>query len=107
MATSDDATGSRPPDVADEAAHVIAEEVRELKFSYFDGSAWQDSWDGTAVGSDGVTPVGPPRAIAIEITVAIPGRGVGPGGTPTAQRYRHVVAVPVADGTATQTSTAP
>jgi prepilin-type N-terminal cleavage/methylation domain-containing protein len=101
LATADEALGDGPPDVGDEAVLVIAEEVKELKFSYFDGSAWQESWTGTSPGSDGVTPIGPPRAIAIEITIASSSRSGE--GRPITQRFRHVVAIPVADGPTQQT----
>jgi type II secretory pathway pseudopilin PulG len=101
VATSDDALGPRPPDVDDEAAHVYVEEVKSLKFSYFDGNEWLDSWDGTALGSDNRTPIGPPRAIAIVIGLAPPGR---PDDTTELQYYRHVVALPTADGAAQQQS---
>jgi hypothetical protein len=95
VATSDDATGPRPPDIADEASFVEAPQVRDLRFSYFDGTAWQDSWDGTVAGSDGVTPIGPPRAIAIVLGIIKPGSS-------ELQYYRHVVVVPVANGTEVQ-----
>lgn len=100
VATSDDALNSMPPDIPDEASYVVAEEVRSLSFSYFDGSAWQDSWDGTAAGSDGQTPQGPPVLIAIVIGVAVPGKGKG--GEPVIKQYRHVVAVQAANGAAAQ-----
>ena len=58
--TSTDAVNAIPPNLPDDASYVIAEEVKSLTFSYFDGSAWQDSWDGTTPGPDGVTPMGPP-----------------------------------------------
>jgi len=53
--------------------------VKTLTFSYFDGTDWQDSWDGTQLGSDGMTPVGAPLAIAITIGIAPPGSGTGSG----------------------------
>lgn len=93
--TSEEAANSVPPDVPDELSYVIADEVRSLEFSYFDGSNWLDSWDGMAAGSDGVTPQGPPKLIAIVIGIA---RQDG-----TVQTYRHVVAVPTANGTAATT----
>jgi hypothetical protein len=102
--TSADLTAAVPPDVPDEGSFVIAEEVKSLTFSYFDGSSWQDTWDGTAPGSDGVTPQGPPLAIAITIGVAMPGRN-GEQDDPNNMRLiRHVVAIPTANG-ASQAST--
>src|SRR5262249_17299391 len=81
---------------ADEASHVIAPEVKSLQFRYFDGSNWQDSWDGTQPGPDGVTPQGPPRAI--ELTI-----GFGTPDNPDAalKTVRHVIAIPPANRSAT------
>src|SRR5207248_9399089 len=45
--TSDEATNVLPPDIPDEASYVLADEVKSLTFQFFDGSAWQDVWDGT------------------------------------------------------------
>jgi hypothetical protein len=94
--TSDDETSSVPPDVPDEASYVIAEEVRGLTFSYFDGNTWQDSWDGTTPGADGTTPQGPPMLIAITIQIATPGAGTQ--GEQGWKSYRHVVSIPTANG---------
>jgi prepilin-type N-terminal cleavage/methylation domain-containing protein len=93
LVTSDDAT-SDPPD---DPALVIAGEVVDLKFQYYDGSAWQDSWDGTAAGPDGQTPMGPPLAVAISLTVRTPDGA----GTKT---YRRVVVIQTANGTPQQTT---
>ena len=73
MVTTDDGTNALPPDVPEGSYQLIAEEVKSLQFQYWDGSAWQDSWDGTVAGSDGSTPIGPPPAIAITIGVPAPG----------------------------------
>jgi prepilin-type N-terminal cleavage/methylation domain-containing protein len=100
MVTSDDATSAVPPDVPDELSYVIAEEVRSLTFSYWDGTSWQDSWDGTTPGADGVTPIGPPLAIAVMIGIAPPGAN----NDQNVKLYRHVVTIPTANG-ATQAST--
>ena len=75
MVTSDQAMADVPPGIANEESMVIAEEVKSLTFSYFDGSSWQDTWDGTTAGSDGTTPVGPPMLIAITIGIAAPPSG--------------------------------
>lgn len=98
VATSDSASGAASPETADEGSQVIAEEVKDVQFSYFDGTAWAESWDGSIMGSDGVTPIGPPRAIAIVI-------GIPKVGTAELQYYRHVIAVPAANGMTTQDST--
>src|SRR2546421_10282773 len=88
--------------IPDEAAHVIAEEVKSLTFSYFDGSQWQDTWDSTQPGADGATPKGPPLAIAIVIGIPAPGAERTNSGN--LKQYRHVVAIPSAHG-ATQPNT--
>ncbi len=87
--TSLDAQNNVPPNIADEANDVIAEEVKSVQFSYFDGNTWQDTWDGTAPGPDGVTPMGPPMAIAVELGIAMPGAR-------EPKTYRHVIAIPTA-----------
>jgi prepilin-type N-terminal cleavage/methylation domain-containing protein len=96
IATSSDLLSNLPPNIPDEASHVIAEEVKRLSFSYFDGSNWQDTWDGTALGPDNATPIGPPVAIAITIGVA-PSSAAGQG-TSNLKTYRHVVLIPTANG---------
>ena len=92
--TSDDAA-SDPPD---DPSLVIAGEVADLEFSYFDGTAWQDSWDGTTLGPDGQNPIGPPVAVAINLTLSTPDhRGK--------KTYRRVVLIQTANGTPLQTNT--
>ena len=62
-----------PPAVPDEASYIIAPEVKSIQFSYFDGTSWNDTWDGSQpsqlANSDGVTPQGPPLAIAVVIGI--------------------------------------
>jgi hypothetical protein len=96
--TSDDALNAVPPNIPDEASHIIAEEIKSLTFSYFDGNAWQDTWDGTVVGADGVTPIGPPAAIAIVM-------GVQGTTDRELKTYRHVVAIPTASNQQNSSST--
>jgi hypothetical protein len=100
LVTSDDA-GTVPPDgIGSEADYVIAPEVRSLAFSYYDGSEWQDSWDGTTPGSDGVTPMGPPLAIAVVLGIVPPGAA----GQAAVKTYRHVIPISTANGTTVQSS---
>jgi prepilin-type N-terminal cleavage/methylation domain-containing protein len=96
VATSQDALSPFDPSQLDEKSYVVAEEVIGLQFQYFDGTQWQDGWDGTQVQQDGQTPLGPPLAIAITLTVR---RSTGSGGTTTTS-YRHVVAIPTANNIA-------
>lgn len=101
--TSDEAA-SAPPDVPDGVnSRYLAPEVRSLAFRYYDGSAWQSSWDGTTVGSDGQTPIGPPLAVEIVIGLAAP--GTPPGVEGKIKMYRHVVSLMTANSASTQTLT--
>jgi type II secretory pathway pseudopilin PulG len=99
--TSDDAS-TFPPNGVDPTALVIAPEVANLTFEFFDGTNWVQSWDGTAPGPDGDTPLGPPAAIAITIELRRPGQTADdPDARP---RYRHVVALPTANTPGDQTA---
>lgn len=66
--TSDE-IDTKPPDVSDPASCIIAPEVRGLMFEYFDGLAWQSVWSGNAFAADGQTPIGPPSAIRVTVTL--------------------------------------
>jgi prepilin-type N-terminal cleavage/methylation domain-containing protein len=99
--TSQDAFDNLPPGIPDEESYVIASEVKNAQFQYFDGTDWQDTWDCTTLGADGVTPIGPPQAIAIVLDIAIPQDGGKDDDAPT-KRYRHVVACITANGTTPQ-----
>jgi hypothetical protein len=100
LVTSDDAANVPPNGIDNEADYVVAPEVRSLQFSYWDGANWQDSWDGTTAGSDGVTPIGPPLAIAVVIGIVPPSAGsdVAP------KTYRHVIPITTANGVIQQSS---
>lgn len=103
-ATTSDEAANPPPDVVDpESKMIFAREVRSLTFRYFDGSAWVESWDSSAVGSDGMTPIGPPAAIEIQMSIAPPTGGAE--GEVKVRNYRHVVALPTANGAAQATTT--
>jgi hypothetical protein len=103
--TSSDAMSNVPPSIPGEESMVIAEEVKSLTFSYFDGTNWQDSWDGTVAGPDGSTPVGPPLAIAITVGLATPGSPSGSNTNPPLKLYRHVVPLATANGVTQLTTT--
>jgi len=100
LVTSDDALQNLPPGIDHESSYVIADEVRELNFQYFDGTNWQDSWDSTVAGADGVTPIGSPCAIAVTVGIARPGANNG-----TLKTYRHVIAIQTANGNTPQSQT--
>jgi hypothetical protein len=95
LATSPDGLAIEVP--ADEAAYVIAPEVTNLVFEYFDGSTWQPVWDGMALLEDGKTPVGPPVAIAITISIGTT-RETATGPLLRQTTVRHVVQLPTANG---------
>lgn len=79
--------GSLPPDVADPLACVLAPEVKGVTFEYFDGANWQASWSGNAYAADGTTPVGPPAAVRVSLSIrSRDGQ--------TVREYRHTVALP-------------
>ncbi len=97
--TADDETTQLPPDVQDDVAAVIAPEVVGLEFHYFDGANWADSWDGTIVGADGVTPTGPPRAVKVVIGIKTPSGKV--------RTFTHVIAIQAANSQPPATTTTP
>ena len=81
----------------------LASEVSSLAFRYFDGTSWTESWDSTTLGEDGVTPIGSPRAIEIKIGIQPP-RARDATQDPEIKYYRHVVAIPTANGTSQSTT---
>lgn len=96
---------SPPPDIPADTptSKILAEEVTSLSFSYFDGSSWVSEWDGTSLGSDGQTPIGPPLAVAIVISIAPPGGPRPDGVEPKVRTYRHVISLMTANGASQQT----
>ncbi len=104
LVTSDDALQNLPPGIDNEESYILADEVRSLNFQYFDGTDWQDSWDSTTLGADGVTPIGSPRAIAVTIGVARPhSPGGSQGDDSNLKTYRHVLVIPSSNGTTAMT----
>ena len=96
MVTNTDDINNMPPGIADEASYIIAKEVIAVTFEYFDGTSWQTSWDGTLPGPDGVTPVGPPLAIAMTISVGRSDVKTTDVSDPSVVTTRHVVHIPTA-----------
>jgi prepilin-type N-terminal cleavage/methylation domain-containing protein len=94
MVTSSDPSVVWPPQ--DETPHIVAEEVKNLTFSYFDGQNWNDTWDGSTFGADGVTPIGPPMAVAITMDIAVQNSNAPTGAQQQVKTYRHVVSIPTA-----------
>jgi type II secretory pathway pseudopilin PulG len=80
----------------DEFTELVAREVAQLEFRYFDGEGWQNDWDSEEQG-------GLPSAVEIAIVVD-PARSVGttnyqyPGFNPALmERHRLVVYLPMSD----------
>jgi type II secretory pathway pseudopilin PulG len=73
--TADGVWNATDPDRANELAEVIAPEVKDATFEYYDGGTWQSSWDGSQTDIDGVSLIGPPRAIRVVLVLEIAGRG--------------------------------
>jgi len=73
--TADGVWNAADPDRANEAAEVVAPEVKDVTFEYYDGGTWQSSWDGSQTATDGVSLTGPPRAVRVTLTLEFAGRG--------------------------------
>jgi hypothetical protein len=98
--TSERIQTTTEPDFGDgkeESDYVIAEEVTQLQFEYWDGSAWTDTWDGRQTNADGQTLKGPPMAIRIRFWLRVP--GTEPGET-VEKEFRHTIAIRGAPGPA-------
>ena len=77
--------------------YMIAGEVTELGFEYFDingEGSWLEYWDGTIPGPDGRTPIGPPSAIRIRFVV----RTMASDGEESTKEYRHIIPIITASG---------
>jgi hypothetical protein len=100
--TSDDSgavdTSVLPPNNVDNPK-VFVEEVKTLQFEYFDGTNWNDSWDSTQVGADGLTPIGSPVAIRITVSISQAGKAD--------KTCQHVITFPTANGTTVMQQTTP
>jgi type II secretory pathway pseudopilin PulG len=96
QATSQDATVNMPPNVDASTYQIIGERVKSVTFSYWDGTSWQDSWDGTTLGGpNGNVPTGPPMAIRIELQIAPSGPGADD--SKNWKTYRQTVAIVTAN----------
>ena len=97
--TQADATGAM--DLLAQQAEVLAPEVTQLQFRYFDGTAWLSQWDSAAAGAL-------PRAVEVTLSINVNADEVNQSplaaGLPTdaassSEIYRFVVALPLADRT--------
>jgi hypothetical protein len=98
--TSEELQNSTDPiteDGKEENDYVIAEEVTRVQFEYWDGTAWNDTWDGRQTNSDGKTLKGPPMAIRVHFWLNVPGAN---SGETVEKEFRHTIAVRSAAGPA-------
>jgi prepilin-type N-terminal cleavage/methylation domain-containing protein len=98
-----------PPATAgpgDDGVVLLAPEVRSITFEYFDGANWQPTWDGTQLGQDGVTPLGPPLAIRVTMSIAPPGKGAEADNSDSWKTLQHVIPIVTANGVGTNSSNA-
>lgn len=98
-----------PPRVDDLEPYIIAPEIKKISLEYFDGSDWRTSWDGTTPDAQTGRPMGPPLAIAVTFTLALPGQRQAPSAERAARTvtYRHVAAIPAANNLARSNAQAP
>ncbi len=92
--TADGVGNVMEPDYSTEEFDVIAPEVADVTFEYLDAGSWLGTWDGTQVSTDGVSLVGPPRAIRVTMVLEFPGSN----GQPVQKRVAHVFPVRSAVG---------
>lgn len=94
LVTADGVRNSTDPDHSREDLDLIAEEVADVTFEYFDGTTWSSTWAGDDDSGDGMTVKGPPRAIRMTMTI----RDAATGDT---KNIEHVFALRAAVGTYT------
>lgn len=92
--TADGVRNSADPDPSTAETDVIAPEVTDATFEYFSGGVWAGEWDGTQLGTDGVTLQGPPRAIRATLQLSYP----SPAGGTRQKTVVHVIPVRAAVG---------
>lgn len=92
--TADGVRASADPDYSTESVDVIAREVVDAYFEYYDAGTWLTEWDGSQTASDGKSATGPPRAVRVTLTFEYVGRG----GVPVQKVVSHVFSVRAAVG---------
>lgn len=93
--TADGVGNVLEPDYSTEDFDMIAPEVADITFEYLDAGSWLGTWDGTQVSTDGVSLVGPPRAIRVIMVLEFPGSD----GQMVQKRVSHVFPIRSAVGT--------
>ncbi len=91
LVTADGIRNSTDPDYSRESIDMIAEEVEDVTFEYFDGGIWSSTWAGDEPNEDGKTVKGPPRAIRMSMLM-IDSSGIE-------KRVQHVFMIRAAVGT--------
>jgi hypothetical protein len=88
-----------PTDLPEQEKYIIAKEVKNVTFEFFDGSSrqWVADWDGSGEDESGVA-TGPPAAIKITLTLKHYIKGIYmPDSGFDGPTYQIVVAVPAAN----------
>jgi hypothetical protein len=83
--------------------YLLAAEVRSVSFRYWDGTEWNDTWDSTQFGPDGITPIGPPIAVEVTLGLEAPRNMTN---REDLRYYTHVYAVTAANGMTSQITSA-
>jgi prepilin-type N-terminal cleavage/methylation domain-containing protein len=92
--TADGVRNSIDPDYSTEALDLIAPEVQDVLFEYYDGGAWLPFWDGSELAIDGKSVAGPPRAVRATFVLVFPGQG----GEVVVRQVQHVFPIRAAVG---------
>lgn len=66
--TADQVGNSTYPNRDNEEAALVADNIVDVLFEYYDGSGWATSWDGSGLSATGSGMAGPPRAVRITLT---------------------------------------
>ena len=88
--TADQTGNSFAVDTSVEGTSLIAEEVSDVYFQYFDGTSWLESWDTTS----GMSPT-PPVAVSVTLTFSRPNPA---GGEPITRKVSQTIAIRTAPG---------
>ncbi len=87
----------------DEMSYLFAEEVIDATFEYWDGASWATSWDGSQLGADNKTMIGPPLAVRVTLTLQLPPQN--PREEPIQKIIKHTFALQAAPGPASTNTT--
>jgi hypothetical protein len=93
LVTADGIRNSIDPDFSRETTDLIAEEVIDVNFEYYDGGTWSSTWAGDEENEDGKTVKGPPRAIRMTLVIQVD--------SANQKTVEHVFAIRAAVGTYT------